>query len=158
MQRNREQDATIAGQSRVARRTIIFMRLSDALLEPPPKAHRRCNAPWFFGLATAAVVGIAVASVTCFALQEPHHTTALVLAEHDLHGNPLQEFVARSASRSACDANGYSVRNSSFACRALIAHYPRYHPAVLEQLVNNLGRAGFEFGVVWLGASASPTY
>jgi hypothetical protein len=58
-------------------------------------------------------------------------------------------------SSSACDSDGYSRKNSSRPCRALLAHYPHYESAVVEQLVNNLGHLGFEFGVVWLGANAT---
>ena len=49
---------------------------SGALLE-----HRRWNSARLYGLATAGVVAIAVATVTLFALAERQHSSALALAE-----------------------------------------------------------------------------
>ena len=48
-----------------------------------------------------------------------------------------------------------SPRCTRRPCRAILAHYPTYEPAVNEQLVNNLGEEGFAFGLVWLGRHAT---
>ena len=55
----------------------------------------------------------------------------------------------------ACTASGFSTAVPGRPCRALLAHYPSYDVGVNEQLVNNLGGDGLEFGVVYLGYNAS---
>ena len=58
-------------------------------------------------------------------------------------------------SQTACDAQGFSLRDPTKPCRAILGHFPSYEPAVNEQLINNLGESGFEFGMVWLGRNAT---